>query len=303
VQQKKAAIVGVPIKEGQDKNGVDQGPARLFEFGISDQLKCLGWEIKEDMIPVQELIPKEDPPHKNLHHPRHVGAVNQKLASVVEGHARNGNIVVSVGGDHSMAVGTISGIASVHPNTVVVWVDAHSDINTQDSSQSGNIHGCPVAFLLGIAGDVPGFEWVKPCLTSNRIVYIGLRDIDDGERRILRQNDIKVYTMKDVDRYGIGTVVDMALNHVNPYRTNPIHLSFDVDGLDPSVAPSTGTPVRGGLTFREGCYICETLAETGLLVGMDITEINPALGSERDAAVTLQVACSMTRCALGEILI
>jgi arginase len=296
VQEKKAAIIGVPIKEGQDKVGVDEGPARLFEFGISDQLKCLGWAVKEEMIPVSDLKPKEDEPHHTLRNPRHVGAVNKTLATVVEGHARDGNIVVSVGGDHSMAVGSISGITAVHPNAVVVWVDAHSDINTTESSQSGNLHGCPVAFLLGLSGkEVPGFEWVKPCLNSSRIVYIGLRDIDDGERKILRDNHIKVYTMKDVDRHGIGNVVEMALNHVNPYRSLPIHLSFDIDGLDPTVAPSTGTPVRGGLTFREGCYICETLAETGLLVGVDITEINPKLGSERDAAVTLQVACSMTR--------
>jgi len=303
VQQKKAAIVGVPIKEGQDKLGVDEGPAKLFEFGISDQLKCLGWEVKEEMIPVLDLKPEDDQPCQNLLNPRHVGAVNKNLAAVVEAHARAGNIVVSVGGDHSMAVGSISGIAAVHDKTVVIWVDAHSDINTIESSQSGNLHGCPVAILLGIAGKIPGFEWVKPCLNNNRIVYIGLRDIDDGERKILRDNHIKVFTMKDVDRHGIGNVVEMALNHVNPYRSLPIHLSFDVDGLDPTVAPSTGTTVRGGLTFREGCYICETIAETGLLVGLDITEVNPTLGSERDAAITLQVACSMTRCALGETLI
>jgi len=296
--------VGVPFSGGQDKRGVDEGPGRLLSFGIGDQLKCLGWNIKEEMLSIEDIKPKnEEDTHGTLKCPRLVGAVTQALAKTVQSHASEGSIVLTLGGDHSIAIGSIAGTFAAHPNAVVIWVDAHSDINTPESSQSGNMHGCPVALLLGIAGSVPGFEWLKPCLTPDRIVYIGLRDIDEGERRILRDNKIKVFTMKDVDRYGIGKVMKKAFKHVNPYKDLPIHLSFDVDGMDPSVAPSTGTPVRGGLTFREGCYICEFLAETGLLIGVDITEVNPKIGSERDVAVTLGVACSITRCALGETLL
>lgn len=165
------------------------------------------------------------------------------------------------------------------------------------------MHGCPVSFVMGLAGNVPEFSWIKNVLRPDRIVYIGLRDVDEPEKKIIKENGIKAFSMHHVDRYGIGKVVEMALDHVNPNRDRPIHLSFDVDALDPSVAPSTGTPVRGGLTFREGHYICEALAETGLLVAADIMEVNPALEDEQAVFQTVQVGCSLTRCCLGEALL
>jgi arginase len=157
----------------------------------------------------------------------------------------------------------------------------------------GHLHGMPLSFLLGLGTKIPEFSWIKAALKPERLVYIGLRDLDPGERQILKENKIKAFSMHHVDKYGIGRVVDMALDYVNPARDRPIHLSFDVDALDPSVAPSTGTPVRirfffvpgrdsviahlhltykvrGGLTFREGHYICEAIHETGLLVGLDL---------------------------------
>jgi arginase len=134
--------------------------------------------------------------------------------------------------------------SSTYPEAVVIWIDAHADINTSESTESGNIHGMPVSFLLGIGSKVPEFSWVKPALRKDRIVYIGLRDVDAGEKKILKETGIKAYSMHDVDKHGIGKVVEMALDAVNPGRDRPIHLSFDVDALDPSVAPSTGTPVR-----------------------------------------------------------
>jgi arginase len=149
----------------------------------------------------------------------------------------------------------------------------------------------------------PDFTWVKPLLATNRLVYIGLRDLDDGEKQIIRDHNIKAFTMHHVDKYGIGKVVEMALDHVNPYRSLPIHLSFDVDALDPSVAPSTGTPVRGGLSFREGHYICEALHETGLLVATDIVEVNPALEDAKASFQTVQIGCSLARACLGESLL
>lgn len=164
----------------------------------------------------------------------------------------------------------LTSLCRAHPDACVIWVDAHADINTPETTDSGNIHGMPVSFLLGLAGTVPEFSWVKPVLKPNKLVYIGLRDIDSGEKKILKDNGIKAFSMHEVDRYGIGKVVEMALDAFNPNRDLPIHLSFDVDALDPSVAPSTGTPVRGGLTFREGHYICEAICETGLLVAFDL---------------------------------
>jgi len=222
---------------------------------------------------------------------------------VIGGHAKKGELPVTLGGDHSLAMGTISGTLEAYPDACVIWVDAHADINTAETTGSGNIHGMPVAFLLGLGSTIPEFAWVKPVLKPERIVYIGLRDVDAGEKRILKENNIKAFSMHEVDKYGIGKVVEMALDHVNPKRELPIHLSFDVDALDPSVAPSTGTPVRGGLTFREGHYICEAIWETGLLVALDIMEVNPSLADAASVKQTVTVGCSLVRAALGETLL
>lgn len=202
-----------------------------------------------------------------------------------------------------MAMGTISGTLDTYPDACVIWIDAHADINTSDTTDTGNIHGMPVSFLLGLGSKVPEFSWVKSSLRPDRIVYIGLRDVDAGEKRILKENNIKAFSMHEVDKYGIGKVVEMALDHVNPNRDRPIHLSFDVDALDPTVAPSTGTPVRGGLTFREGHYICEAIYETGLLVALDLMEVNPSLEDEESVKQTVAVGCSLVRSALGETLL
>jgi arginase len=180
-------------------------------------------------------------------------------------------------------------------------VDAHADINTPDSTTSGSLHGCPVSFLLGLSGtDVAPFnKWMAPCLKPEQLVYIGLRDVDPAEKRLIRELGVKAFSMHDVDKHGIGKIVEMALDAVNPARDRPIHLSYDVDALDPLVAPSTGTPVRGGLTFREGHYIAEAISETGLLVALDIMEVNPSLQDELSANQTIAVGCSLTRAALG----
>ncbi|KAL1922116.1 uncharacterized protein VTP21DRAFT_10758 [Calcarisporiella thermophila] len=297
-------IVGVPFSGGQPKGGVEEGPVRLVEFGLIDQLKDLDWKVEFDgHQDYTQLKPESDPEIGNLKNPRYVSRVTQEVSRRVAAHAKKGNLVLTLGGDHSIAMGTVSGVFEAHPDACLIWVDAHADINTPQSTESGNLHGCPVSFLMGLAGTVPEFEWIRPVLRPDRIVYIGLRDVDPPEKQILRKHGIKAFSMHEVDKYGIGRVVEMALDHVNPNRDRPIHLSFDVDALDPSVAPSTGTPVRGGLTFREGHYICEALCETGLLVGVDLVEVNPALADSDAVYQTVTVGCSLTRCCLGETLL
>ena len=229
---------------------------------------------------------------------------------------------------------TVSGTFKAYPDACLIWIDAHAvgspcgptpptstrlsrtdilsplalqDINTPLTTESGNLHGCPVSFLMGLPGtskeEIPEFGWIEPVLKADRLVYIGLRDVDSGEKKILRENGIKAFSMYHVDKFGIAKVVEMALDHVNPNRDRPIHLSFDVDALDPTVAPSTGTAVRGGLTFREGHYICEAIAETELLVSLDIMEINPSLGHAGSVQQTVDVGRSLARAALGETLL
>jgi len=197
--------------------------------------------------------------------------------------ATAGELPLVVGGDHSIAAGSISAAASVHEGLAVVWVDAHADANTPATSPSGNFHGMPAACLLGWFGEdglPPGFsEWMpaRGCLPEDRLAYIGLRDVDVTERQLLRESRCLALSMREVDRYGIATVVEMAIKAIDPRGERPIWLSLDVDAVDPHFAPGTGTMARGGLTYREIHYVCEELAATGRLVGMDLVEVNPAL--------------------------
>ncbi|KAI7866820.1 arginase [Spinellus fusiger] len=304
LSSKSVSVIGVPFSGGQHRGGVEDGPRRLVEFGLLNQIQEMGWNVEyTENEDIESLRPKEDPDTMNLKQPKYVSNVTRTVARQIEEQVSQNKFVLTLGGDHSIALATVSGVFSVYPEACLIWVDAHADINTPGSTESGNIHGCPVSFLAGITNDHPDFMWVKPLLNIQKIVYIGLRDVDEGEKKILKEYNIKAFSMHHVDRYGIGQVVEMALDHVNPNRDLPIHLTFDVDALDPSVAPSTGTPVRGGLTFREGHYICEALAETGLLVAADIMEVNPALENETAVFQTVQVGCSLARCCLGESLL
>ncbi|RYP60771.1 hypothetical protein DL769_007972 [Monosporascus sp. CRB-8-3] len=308
-------IVAVGFAGGQGKPGVDAAPSALIESGLLKQLRDeLNYKLHGDdqVHSYTEIVPKDDPPYRNMKNPKGVSSVTQHLCEQVYSHAKEGRMVLTLGGDHSIAIGTIAGTAKavrerLGREIAVIWVDAHADINTPESSDSGNIHGMPVSFLTGLAKeDKPEyFGWLKPdnLISVKKLVYIGLRDVDPGEKKILRENGIKAFSMFDIDRYGIGRVVEMALAHIG--SDTPIHLSFDVDALDPLWAPSTGTPVRGGLTLREGDFICESVHQTGSLVAVDLVEVNPSLASENDlgAHETLRTGSSLVRCALGESLL
>lgn len=303
-------VLGAGYSGGQPKGGVEQGPARLVEFGLIKQLKDMGWyvDFAEEFPSYDQFKPKEgsdeDGIMKNV---KYSSQVCKSVHEAVAANVKEKKLALTLGGDHSIGMGTVSGSAQHYGDELrVIWVDAHADINTPASTKSGNLHGCPVSFLMGLPSTerVKDFKWLQPCLKPQNIVYIGLRDVERGERELLKQYNIKSFTMYDVDKHGIGSVVEQALNYLAPNRDKPIHLSFDVDGLDPSVAPATGTPVRGGLSFREGCYICEAVCETGLLVAMDLVEVNPSLGTDASSAQqTLEVGCSLVRSALGETLI
>jgi len=201
--------------------------------------------------------------------------------------------VLTVGGDHSVAASSIAALQERHANLGVIWIDAHADANTPRSSPSGHYHGMPAAHLLGwfdkpgemgtdgASGGthaIPGFEWFPSgCLAESRLAYIGLRDVDPEEARMLRASGVRVFTMRDVDKHGISRVIEMAIEAVGPSMDCPLHLSLDIDSIDPHYAPGTGTAARGGLTYREIHYICEECALTRRLVSMDLVEVNPGL--------------------------
>jgi len=303
-EPKTVNVIAVDFSGGQPKPGVDQGPLHLIEFGLIDQLKGLNWTVEfNGRFPNYAFLkPEQDLPEGKIKQPLYVSRVSEAVKNTSEVYLKRGHLSLMLGGDHSLALGTVAATMSAYPNACVIWIDAHADINTAESTLSGNLHGCPLAFLLGLT-ELPQFSWLKPCLSPDRLVYIGLRDVDPPEKEILIKNKIKAFSMHDVDRYGIGKVVEMALDYVNPNRTRPIHLSFDVDAMDPSVAPATGTPVRGGLTFREGHYICEAIWETGCVVAVDMVEVNPTLVNEDELYQTVTVGCSLIRCSLGETLL
>jgi arginase len=300
------SVFGAGFQGGQPIGGVETAPKAIRDAGLSDTLYKLGWEVvdKGNVDMDGELNDENDPPMASVNAPiRVTGGCFQTFQAAAQA-AAMGHLALTLGGDHSAAIGSIAGVASRYPNVGVIWVDAHADLNTPMISPSGNLHGMPVGFLLGLVeGKVPGLEWFQPCITPDRIVYVGLRDVDFVEKKLLRRLGIKAYSMHEIDEFGIGKVMKMALDHISPLRHRPLHLSFDVDSIDPTIVPSTGTPVLGGLTFREAAYVCEAVAETGLLVGLDIVEVNPDLGTDEEKNQTVDVALKLIRSALGHQLI
>ncbi|KAJ4383235.1 hypothetical protein N0V86_001279 [Didymella sp. IMI 355093] len=305
-------VVAVGFSGGQPKPGVDAAPMALIEAGLIKELEGdLDLKVAFDgqVHNYSEMLPLEDPDYRGMKRPKFVSAVTKEVSNQVYNYAKDGKLVLTLGGDHSIAMGTISGTAKAMRERLgreiaVIWVDAHADINTPETSDSGNIHGMPVSFLTGLAKEdrEDCFGWLKPehMLSTKKLVYIGLRDIDRGEKKILREHGIKAFSMHDVDRHGIGKVMDMALAWIG--SDTPIHLSFDIDALDPMWAPSTGTAVRGGLTLREGDFIAECVAETGSLIALDLVEVNPSL-DEVGASDTIRAGNSIIRCALGDTLL
>ncbi|EEB08252.1 arginase [Schizosaccharomyces japonicus yFS275] len=295
------SLIKLPFGAGQKKAGVEEAPEYIMNSGVDKDLKKLGYNVEVVDVPELKKAPAEEgPSSKQLYRPLYVSTACQRAKNVIAGELSKGSAVVNIGGDHSLGIATVSAVQEVHPTSCLLWIDAHADINTPDSSPSGNLHGCPVSLVLGYAKPVPPeFEWVKTCIDSGRVAYIGLRDVDPGERMLLRQHNIPFFTMHHVDKYGIGRVVEMAMAAINPDNLRPTHLSVDVDSVDPSIVPATGTRVKGGLTFREIMYICEAVAETRTLVALDVVEVNPLLSDKEGCESTISVARSVIRTSFG----
>jgi len=324
---KTISVIGAPMTFGQPFVGTDHGPRLLREAGLIHGLSTLGWRVHDTgNLDFDELVLRDgfsaryDAP--KARHSRIVGRGCQILADVVEKETSKGRFPLILGGDHSVALGTLAGILRARPNTGVIWVDAHADLNTPDISESGNMHGMPVGLLMqGLATGherMPGLEWLAesekgsgegdlrdpPRLSPDSIVYVGLRDVDRAERFAIRNLGILAYTMHDVDRYGIGQIMDMALNYLlkdEPDR--PLHLSYDIDAIDPLHAPATGTAVRGGLTYREAHYIAEAVARSGSLASAEMVELNPTLSDGEGSKETVELGLGVLTSLLGKSII
>lgn len=287
---KKIRLIGIPVDLGQVHRGVNMGPSAVRYAGLADKLRQLGYKVNDAgniYVPVRESLLESGSEHI-------LPAIREANEKIYEASSRaieDGCIPIFLGGDHSIAIGTIGGITA-HKRCGVVWIDAHGDFNTPQSSASGNIHGMPLATLLGDGHESLvniGRDGAK--LRPEDVVLIGLRDLDREERGLIRKSGVNYYTMRDIDEKGISAVMNDALNRLE--HLDHIHVSFDVDSLDPNVAPGVGTPVKGGLTYREAHLIMETLSDTDRVLSMDIVEINPmldAFNSTADTAVGLTVS-------------
>ncbi|SCV05729.1 LANO_0H13894g1_1 [Lachancea nothofagi CBS 11611] len=308
---KKATLVLAPFSGGQGRSGVEDGPKYMLKHGLSDQLQELGWDVSiSDPLAGENYEQRNDQDlsdvYEKVKRPQLVGEATEKIYHAVKDVISRGEMPVTLGGDHSIAMGSVAGVFSQHPDACLLWIDAHADINTPSTTGSGNLHGCPVSFLMGLEPEntPPALKWVPKCVKPNKIAYIGLRDVDSDEKRILKEHNIKSFSMYHVDRYGLNSVIEMALQAINPDGTSPIHLSYDVDAIDPLFVPATGTPVRGGLTLRESLFLAERVAETGRLIALDVVECNPSLAvHDIHISDTISAGCAVARCAMGETLL
>merc|ERR1719210_1897978 len=281
LKQKTVSLIGSPMGIGQSYGtGVNKAPDALRDGGLKAVMEELGWNVHDlgnlDLEAAMKKCSGETV--GNVNNCEKIGMANSIVHEAVKKEATKGNFVLNVGGDHSLASATVSGMRAVHQDLAVIWVDAHADCNTPATSPSGNYHGMSAAHNLGwIQPALPGWDWLRPeiMMKESRFAFIALRDIDMHERMLLRDSGVAVFTMHEIDKYGIGQVVEMALHRVNPHSNRPIHMEFDIDSCDPSIAPGTGTCSRGGLNFREAHYICEKLSMTSNLVSMSMVEINP----------------------------
>jgi len=283
------SLIGAGIEVGQGIVGCSETPEvyrrRYVERAFRGSDATLHWSIHDcGDLPFLERWNKEtvklsDPQDLNVKNCHQVGLYNEMISDQVEQEAKKGNFVLTVGGDHSIGFGTVHGILKARPDTVVIWVDAHADINTPETSFSGNLHGMPVAAQLGLFdfATLPGFGWIENRLQPENFAYIGLRDLDPFEKEALHQLKIPSFTMHSLDQLGIGEVMKQVMEAVNPNYDRPIHLSFDIDSIDPKFAPSTGTVADGGISLREAHFICEFLANTNCLTSMDMAEVNPSI--------------------------
>ncbi|HEX9385696.1 MAG TPA: arginase [Anaerolineales bacterium] len=289
-------IIGVPIDLGADRRGVDMGPSAIRYAHLHPKLKELGYTLEDRgniEVPILETCQITDPKLKYLDC---ILPMGRRVAGAVAPSIQAGHFPLVLGGDHSLSVGSIRGAAK-HRRLGVIWVDAHADFNTAETTPSGNIHGMPLAALCGL-GDprlVCLWEEVPPVIDPKRVAVIGARDLDLGEKRNLRAAGVMVQSMEQIDRIGMVSALEKAVERVSR-DADGIYLSFDMDALDPRHAPGVGTPVPGGLTFREAHLACEVIAETGKLIGMDMVEVNPILDVQNQTAL---LAVEFIRSALG----
>lgn len=290
-------VIGVPIDLGAGRRGVDMGPSAIRYAHLQNSLADLGYEVRDEGnidVPIAEMCSITDPKLKYIDC---IIPMGRRISGAVSTSVQGGRFPLVLGGDHSLSVGSVRGAARQR-KIGLLWVDAHADFNTHLTTPSGNIHGMPLAALCGM-GDprlVQLWDEPAPVVDPKRVAVIGARDLDPGEKVNLQDAGVMVQSMEQLDRHGLVPIMEKALERITR-DVDGIYLSFDMDSLDPRHAPGVGTPVPAGLTQREAYLICEMVAETGKLVGMDMVEVNPILDTQNQTA---HLAMDLILTALGK---
>ncbi|MRX72153.1 arginase [Bacillus lacus] len=299
--KKKISIIGVPMDFGQTRRGVDMGPSAIRYANAVERLESLHYEV-EDLgdIDVGKRASVEEDASEKLKNLKAAAAGNEKLALKVDETVKEGAFPLILGGDHSIAIGTLAGVAKHYENLGVIWYDAHGDLNTGETSPSGNIHGMPLAVSLGLGhSTLTNIMGYSPKVKPENIVIIGARCLDEGEKDLIKKLGIKVFTMHEIDRLGMTKVIEETIQYFEG-RADGVHLSLDLDGLDPIDAPGVGTPVIGGISYRESHLAMEMLAEAELITSAEFVEVNPILDERNKTAI---VAVELMGSLFGEKLL
>ncbi|MGH2934001.1 MAG: arginase [Gaiellaceae bacterium] len=294
--QRTVALIGAPLDLGAGRRGVDMGPSAIRYAEVDQHLRTsLGIETV-DLGNVEAPVPEStERGAENAHFLDQILVLCDRVAALVAQATEQGQTPLVLGGDHSVALGSLVGMARVHGRGGVVWLDAHGDVNTPESSPSGNVHGMVLAAALGLGGPAFAHEgWTLPAVEPGRLALVGVRSLDQGERELLKGIEAKVFTMTDVDRIGIERCMREAIAHASGAAF--LHVSLDLDVVDPETAPGVGTPVRGGLSYREAHLAMELVAESGLADSFDVVEVNPILDREN---ATGELAVELIASALG----
>jgi arginase len=295
VNRKPVAVIGAALDLGAGRRGVDMGPSAIRYAGLHERLEqlgraCFDWGNVETAV--AEAAPLTD---ARLRYLPEIIAACERVAALVGRAVEEDAFPLVLGGDHSVALGTLGGLAQACGTGGVLWIDAHGDLNRPDTTPSGNVHGMPLAAALGLAGKA--FEsdaWPLPAVEASRVAIVGARELDEGEKRLIGEIDAHVFTMSDLDRRGMEPVIEEALEAVA--GDGFVHVSLDMDALDPEIAPGVGTPVRGGLSYREAHLALELVADSGLAGSLEVVEVNPILDRENATAL---LAVDLVASALG----
>ena len=294
-------IIGVPLDLGGNRRGVDMGPSAFRSAGLGEQIATLGYTVvdKGDLpAPIPETQEQRDERKKYI---REIAKVCQKLYQASLASLTEGAFPLVLGGDHSLGAGSVAAAADWAKQAKdlpigLLWIDAHGDMNTPATSLSGNVHGMPLAALLGTEpAELARIGTVTPTVLPAHTVLVGVRNLDEREKVAVRDSHVHVFTMKDIDRQGIASIMEQAVRLAGS-ETAGIHVSFDMDVCDPQIAPGVGTPIRGGLDYREAHMVMEIVADSGLLTSLDLVEVNPTL-DVRNA--TAQLGTELALSALG----